>query len=159
MLVTALNPIIGYDKAAEVAKKAHQERTTLRHAAVELGFLSGRAIRRGGPARGDDPSVRPGPEEGPMPEILSHEAVDGALAARGIAWSRRGDELVKTVKRRDFAGSLAFVNAVGALAEAADHHPDIDIRWDTVTLRLSTHSAGGLTDKDLSLAAAIDELG
>ena len=48
---------------------------------------------------------------------------------------------------------------MGELAEAADHHPDIDIRWDTVTLRLSTHSAGGLTDKDLSLAAAIDELG
>ncbi|MGP8059441.1 MAG: 4a-hydroxytetrahydrobiopterin dehydratase [Acidimicrobiales bacterium] len=94
-----------------------------------------------------------------MPETLSHEAVDGALAARGIAWSRRGDELIKTVKRRDFAGSLALVNAVGELAEAADHHPDIDIRWDTVTLRLSTHSAGGLTDKDLSLAAAIDELG
>ena len=47
---------------------------------------------------------------------------------------------------------------MGALAEAADHHPDIDIRWNTVTLRLSTHSAGGLTDKDLSLAAEIDAL-
>ena len=61
---------------------------------------------------------------------------------------------MKVVRRRDFAGALAFVNAVGALAEAADHHPDIDIRWDTVTLRLSTHSAGGLTEKDLALAAA-----
>ena len=64
--------------------------------------------------------------------------------------------LVKVVRRGDFAGALAFVNAVGALAEAADHHPDIDIRWDTVTLRLTTHSAGGLTAKDLQLAAQID---
>jgi 4a-hydroxytetrahydrobiopterin dehydratase len=45
---------------------------------------------------------------------------------------------------------------VGALAEAADHHPDIDIRWNAVTLRLSTHSAGGITEKDLALAAVID---
>jgi len=51
------------------------------------------------------------------------------------------------------------VNQVGALAETADHHPDVDIRWDTVTLRLSTHSAGGLTEKDLLLAAEVDELG
>ena len=94
-----------------------------------------------------------------MPEVLSPEAVDAALATRGIGWSRRGDLLVKTVKRRDFAGALALVNEVGDLAEAADHHPDIDIRWNTVTLRLSTHSAGGLTEKDLSLAASIDELG
>jgi 4a-hydroxytetrahydrobiopterin dehydratase len=66
---------------------------------------------------------------------------------------------VKEVRRGGFAGALAFVNQVGALAEAADHHPDVDIRWDTVTLRLSTHSAGGLTEKDLSLAAQVDALG
>ena len=66
---------------------------------------------------------------------------------------------MKVVRRTGFAGALEFVNQVGALAETADHHPDIDIRWDTVTLRLSTHSAGGLTDKDLSLAAEVDELG
>ncbi len=47
---------------------------------------------------------------------------------------------------------------MGALAEAANHHPDIDIRWDTVTLRLSTHSAGGLTERDVDLAEAIDRL-
>jgi 4a-hydroxytetrahydrobiopterin dehydratase len=65
----------------------------------------------------------------------------------------------RCVRRKGFAGALAFVNAVGALAEAADHHPDIDIRWDTVTLRLSTHSAGGLTENDLALAKEIDALG
>ena len=53
--------------------------------------------------------------------------------------------LVKVAPGRDFADALAYVNAVGALAEEMDHHPDIDIRWNTVTLRLSTHSAGGLT--------------
>jgi 4a-hydroxytetrahydrobiopterin dehydratase len=94
-----------------------------------------------------------------MPEVLDGGAVDAALADRGIAWSREGSELVKVVRRKGFVGALEFVNQVGALAETAEHHPDIDIRWDTVTLRLSTHSAGGLTEKDLSLAAEVDELG
>jgi 4a-hydroxytetrahydrobiopterin dehydratase len=94
-----------------------------------------------------------------VPEVLGAEAVDAALAARALAWERHGDELVKVVKRKGFAGALAFVNQVGELAEAADHHPDIDIRWDTVTLRLSTHSAGGLTENDLALAGQIDALG
>ena len=94
-----------------------------------------------------------------MPEVLSEAAVDGELAARAIQWEREGAVLVKVVKRANFAGALAYVNAVGELAEEADHHPDIDIRWNTVTLRLSTHSAGGLTDLDLTLAERIDGLG
>ncbi len=93
-----------------------------------------------------------------MPEVLPAEVVDAALAERALRWQRDGGELVKRVKRRGFSGALEFVNQVGALAEAADHHPDIDIRWDTVTLRLSTHSAGGLTERDLALAAALDAL-
>jgi 4a-hydroxytetrahydrobiopterin dehydratase len=91
-------------------------------------------------------------------EVLGADQVDAALADRGLHWERRDDTLVATTTHRGFAGALAFVNAVGALAEAADHHPDIDIRWNRVTLVLTTHSAGGLTDKDLSLAAAIDRL-
>lgn len=90
-----------------------------------------------------------------MPDqVLSYEAVDAALPE--LAWTREGDALVKVVRKADFAEALAYVNAVGALAEAADHHPDIDIRWNTVTLALSTHSAGGLTAKDLDMAAQID---
>jgi 4a-hydroxytetrahydrobiopterin dehydratase len=58
----------------------------------------------------------------------------------------------------DFAGALAFVNLVGEIAERANHHPDIEIRWNTVTLRLSTHSAGGITSADLELAKQIDAL-
>lgn len=79
-----------------------------------------------------------------------------AAGIAALAWARQGDELVKVVTRKDFAGSMAFVNAVAALAEAANHHPDIAISWNRVTLRLTTHSAGGLTQLDLDLAAAID---
>ena len=57
---------------------------------------------------------------------------------------------------RDFREALAFVNRVGGLAEAAGHHPDIDIRYNTVTLALTTHDAGGLSAKDFDLARAID---
>ena len=91
-----------------------------------------------------------------MAAVLDPAAVDRELAARGLHWQRTDDVLVRTVRREDFAQALAAVNAIGALAEAADHHPDIDIRWNTVTLRLSTHSAGGITDLDLTLAAQID---
>ena len=94
-----------------------------------------------------------------MPDVLSSEEVDRRLSAEGLQWGREGDELTKTVRRGDFAAALALVNEVGALAESANHHPDIDIRWNTVTLRLSTHSAGGLTNLDLALAKAIDALG
>jgi 4a-hydroxytetrahydrobiopterin dehydratase len=93
-----------------------------------------------------------------MASVLSAEEVDAALAREGLDWQREGDELTKTVRLAAFAGSLGYVNAVGALAEAANHHPDIDIRWDTVVLRLSTHSAGGITAADFELAAAVDRL-
>ena len=89
--------------------------------------------------------------------VLDAATVDAALAG-GIAWERQGDELVKVRRGRDFADSLGYVQRVGTLAEAADHHPDVDIRWDTVTLRLSTHSAGGITEADLALARQVDAL-
>jgi 4a-hydroxytetrahydrobiopterin dehydratase len=90
--------------------------------------------------------------------LLTHDDIDQALVDQHIAWSRQGDELTTTVKLHDFAGALRFVNAVGAAAEAANHHPDIDIRWNTVHLALSTHDSGGLTLLDLALASAIDRL-
>ncbi|MGB9112621.1 MAG: 4a-hydroxytetrahydrobiopterin dehydratase [Acidimicrobiales bacterium] len=89
--------------------------------------------------------------------IIANAEIDRALAQ--TPWNRDGDEIVRVVKRANFAEALAFVNEVGRLAEEADHHPDIDIRWDTVTLRLSTHSAGGITEADLALAQSIDEAG
>jgi 4a-hydroxytetrahydrobiopterin dehydratase len=93
-----------------------------------------------------------------MTELLDHAEIDAALDARGINWERQGDELVKVVKKHGFYGAMEYINAVGTIAEAAGHHPDILIHWDTVTLRLWTHSAGGLTAKDLKLAALIDTL-
>ena len=88
---------------------------------------------------------------------MSDEDVDRAVA--GLGWERDGDTLVKSVTRRDFAEAMDFVNAVAALAEAADHHPDIAVTWNRVTLRLSTHSAGGITRADIDLAGRIDGLG
>ena len=89
-------------------------------------------------------------------DLIPPEAIAAAL--EGLEWELDGGELVKVVRRKDFADALAYVNAVGALAEVVNHHPDIDIRWDTVTLRLRTHSRGGITDFDLSLAGQIDGL-
>jgi 4a-hydroxytetrahydrobiopterin dehydratase len=89
---------------------------------------------------------------------LAPEEVDAAVAEQGLLWQREGDELVTTVELHDFAAALAFVNAVGAAAEAANHHPDIDIRWNKVHLVLTTHDSGGLTVLDVALAAAIDRL-
>ena len=90
--------------------------------------------------------------------VLPAADVDSALAEQHLAWTREGDVLVTSVKLKDFAAALQFVNAVGAAAEAANHHPDIDIRWNTVNLALTTHDAGGLTRFDLALAAEIDRL-
>ncbi|HMK96243.1 MAG TPA: 4a-hydroxytetrahydrobiopterin dehydratase, partial [Acidimicrobiales bacterium] len=91
-------------------------------------------------------------------ELLDLARVDETLAG-GLGWRRDGNELVKMWSGKDFAAALAYVDRVGALAEEANHHPDIDIRWNKVTLRLSTHSAGGLTQRDLDLARRIDALG
>lgn len=70
-------------------------------------------------------------------------------------WEMKDGEITRLYKFPDFKAALAFVNRVGELAEAADHHPDIDIRYNKVRLTLSTHSAGGLTLKDFSLARQV----
>jgi 4a-hydroxytetrahydrobiopterin dehydratase len=89
--------------------------------------------------------------------VLSDEEVLRALEAPdGPAWELAGGQLVKSVSCADFAHALSFVNDVGRLAEESDHHPDIDIRYSRVTLALVTHSAGGITARDLDLARAID---
>jgi 4a-hydroxytetrahydrobiopterin dehydratase len=74
-------------------------------------------------------------------------------------WEISDGQLTRTVTRKDFRDALLFVNAVGFLAERANHHPDILISWNAVTLALVTHSAGGLTAKDFELARQINGLG
>jgi len=73
-------------------------------------------------------------------------------------WIRRGQVISKSWTFDDFPAALAFVNKVGRLAESRQHHPDIEIRWNRVTLSLTTHDAGGLTILDLQMAAALDAL-
>jgi len=74
-------------------------------------------------------------------------------------WSRDGEAIVREFKRGDFVGAVRFVDAIVAPAEALGHHPDIEISWETVTVRITTHSAGGLTAADFDLAGRIDQLG
>ena len=82
-----------------------------------------------------------------------------AAALAGLAGlEREGDAIVKRFTFGAFADGVRFVDRVAAAADAADHHPDIDISWTTVTMRLSTHSAGGLTRRDVALAKVIDTL-
>jgi 4a-hydroxytetrahydrobiopterin dehydratase len=89
---------------------------------------------------------------------LTPEQVTAELAATP-GWQAAGAELTQVVTRENFRDALLFVNAVGYLAERADHHPDILITWNKVTLTLSTHSEGGLTGKDFALARLISDLG
>lgn len=74
------------------------------------------------------------------------------------SWQLEGGELVRTFSFPDFRAALAFVNQVGEVAEAAGHHPDIDIRYNKVRLALVTHDAGGLTGKDFDLAGKVNGL-
>lgn len=73
-------------------------------------------------------------------------------------WSEVDDALERTFELPDFAAALAFVNRVGELAESENHHPDIAVHYNRVTLRWSTHSAGGVTDRDVALARRSGEL-
>jgi 4a-hydroxytetrahydrobiopterin dehydratase len=73
-------------------------------------------------------------------------------------WKKKGRTITRTCQFKDFPAAIKFVNAVARLAEKAWHHPDIDIRWNKVTLTLTTHDAGGLTGKDFILAKKIDQV-
>lgn len=89
--------------------------------------------------------------------LLTEDEIERELATVPD-WSRDGDSIVSSVEAESFLLGLDLVMAVGQLAEQADHHPDIDIRWRTVTFTLTSHSAGGLTQADFTLARKIDEL-
>lgn len=87
--------------------------------------------------------------------LLTDDQVRDALAALP-GWTRDGDSIVKDFELESFPANIAFVTRIADLAEAANHHPDLDIRWRTLRVRLSTHDAGGLTAKDVDLATAIE---
>ncbi len=89
--------------------------------------------------------------------ILSSAQIQKELAQLK-EWQLVGKEIRKNFEFKDFVHAIAFVQSAALLAENVNHHPDIDIRWNKVTLALSTHSAGGLTEHDFNLAKVIDSL-
>jgi len=93
-----------------------------------------------------------------MPERTYSEH-DAARALGDLpAWRVEGGAIARTYETEGWGTTLMLVNAIGFVAEAADHHPDLEVSWAKVGVRLSTHSAGGITDKDLALAREIERL-
>ncbi len=90
--------------------------------------------------------------------LLSDDEVQGRLDGLE-GWSREGSSIKKQFKLEDFKGSVDFVNRLTPVAEEMNHHPDLEISWNKVTVSLSTHSEGGLTENDFELAQKIDSLG
>jgi len=90
-------------------------------------------------------------------DLLSDEEIEVGLASLP-AWTRAGGSISRTVELADFKAAMLFTGAVAYMAEKANHHPDILIEWNKVTLTLSTHSAGGLTAADIALAGHLDAL-
>jgi 4a-hydroxytetrahydrobiopterin dehydratase len=90
-------------------------------------------------------------------DLLTETQISAELAELP-AWIRDGNAIVLTTVRKDFRDALLYVGAVAYLAEQANHHPDVAIAWNRVTLTLSTHSAGGLTMADIALARQISAL-
>jgi len=89
--------------------------------------------------------------------LLSDSEVQERLSGLS-GWERAGEAIEKSFKRGDFVGSVEFVSKLVEPAEGMNHHPDLSISWDTVTVTISTHSEGGLTANDFELAAKIDAL-
>jgi 4a-hydroxytetrahydrobiopterin dehydratase len=92
-----------------------------------------------------------------MSELLDQAAIDDALS-RLDGWTGGSDGISRTAELPSFLAAIGVVDRVAEAAEAADHHPDIDIRWRTLTFACATHSAGGVTAKDVDLAGRIDAI-
>jgi 4a-hydroxytetrahydrobiopterin dehydratase len=102
-----------------------------------------------GSSRDEIPAARNKPAQVP-PHIPSMDDTS--------QWQRNGEIISRTFQFKDFPAAMKFVNAVALVAEQVQHHPDIDIRWNKVTLALTTHDSGGLTEKDFALARKCDSL-
>ena len=89
-----------------------------------------------------------------MAKLSDDEIRDGLLGLPD--WRREGDEIVRDYELDSFLAVIAFVGRIATLAEAADHHPDLDIRYNRLRVALTTHDSGGLTTRDLELATSIE---
>lgn len=90
-----------------------------------------------------------------VPKLSEDEITEHLAKLPG--WTHAGESITKTYQFKDFSHALGFVNQVGETADSVNHHPDIDIRYNKVTLTLTTHDSGGLTRNDVDLAAASDD--
>jgi 4a-hydroxytetrahydrobiopterin dehydratase len=88
-------------------------------------------------------------------ELLSDTDIESRVAALD-GWERDGDAIVKTFELSDFVGSVEFVRKLVEPAEELGHHPDLSISWNKVSVSITTHAAGGLTENDFVLARRID---
>ena len=91
-----------------------------------------------------------------MAELLTDDQIDLAIRDHLPQWKVVDNELVRSIKSDTFLDGIRLVATVAQLAESMQHHPDIDIRYTTITFRVSSHEAGGITDDDLILARHID---
>lgn len=89
-----------------------------------------------------------------MPKLSDQEIARALTELPG--WTRGGDTITRTFRCATFLAGIAFVQRVAELAEVQQHHPDIDVRYTAISFHLSTHDAGGITEKDVTLARAID---
>lgn len=92
-----------------------------------------------------------------MSELLDEDALASALKKCPL-WEHEGDGITRTIEFEEFMEGIDFVNLLAEVADEAQHHPDILVRYDKVTLTLTTHDAGGITDADIELAQRIDNL-
>jgi len=92
-----------------------------------------------------------------MSELIDPDELEGLLK-KLPEWDLENNSIVRMMEFDEFMEAIDFVNAVAEIAEEVGHHPDIDIRWCTITVRLTTHDVGGLTEDDLDVAKKIDTL-
>lgn len=93
-----------------------------------------------------------------MPTVLNQSQIDEKLAARHPGWSGNPEKLARSIEFATFLTAAEFINRLAPRCEELDHHPDLALRWRWVEVELSTHSAGGVTDLDITLAGIVDEV-
>lgn len=93
-----------------------------------------------------------------MPAVLDEAQIDEKLTARHPDWSGSVEKLSRSIEFADFLTAVEFINRLAPRCEELDHHPDLALRWRWVDVELATHSAGGVTDLDVTLAGIVDEV-
>jgi 4a-hydroxytetrahydrobiopterin dehydratase len=93
-----------------------------------------------------------------MPAVLDDAQIDEKLKLRHPDWSGSAEKLSRSIEFADFLTAVEFINRLAPRCEELDHHPDLALRWRWVDVELATHSAGGVTDLDMTLAGIVDEV-